>query len=320
VTEIGPVCVVGNLTTDLLLRGVANLPRWGQEVQGRAHEARPAGQGAYLALGLARLGVETRLVGLVGADAEGRAIHGALASAGVGVEALEVSEQLPTAITVALVRPDGERAFASDFACQRDIGAEFVARHTSLVRASRAVCLVGLFNLPSFGPAVAVDLFATARAAGVLTVLDTGWDPEGWQPATVAAMRALLAYTDVFLPNLEEATALTGLVEPAAAATELARAGARVVVVKCGAAGSTGYCEGRLGRFAALPVVAIDAVGAGDCFDAAFLHAHLRGLALAECLAFANAAAALYVSRSSGRHPTVAEIHDVLVPPTPGAR
>lgn len=308
----GSVCVVGNLTTDLVLHGIAALPHWGQEVQGTTHEARSAGQGANLALALARLGADTRLVGLIGADAEGRAIRDELAAAGVSVEAVEVSRRLPTAMTVALVRPDGERAFASDFACQRELNAQFVERHLDQVRTSRALCLVGTFNLPAFSPAAALDLFVTAHGAGALTVLDTGWDPDGWQPATVAATRALLAHTDVFLPNLDEATALTGLSDPTAAATELARDGAEIVVVKCGAAGATCHQQGQVEQVTARPVISLDAVGAGDCFDAAFVHAHMHGLSLRDSLEFANAAAGLYVSRSSGRHPTVEAIRALL--------
>ena len=307
-----PVSVVGNLTTDLIIHGVEALPGWGREVAGSGHRSVASGQAAYLALGLARLGVPSQLVGVVGADPDGEAIRAELAAAGIATGSIETSTAGPTALTVAIVRPDGERAFVSDFACQRLLDSAFVERRWPTVAGGSALCLVGLFNLPSLSPDAVVPLFARARQAGLPTILDTGWDPAGWPAATVEGMRRLLAETDVFLPNLEEAEALTGLADPEAAALDLERHGARAVVVKCGARGSVGRAGGRTERVPALPVTVHDAVGAGDSYDAGFLHAKLRGRDFRACMEFATATAALHVSRAGDRYPTVADVQALL--------
>src|SRR3954447_8523739 len=98
------VCVVGNLNADLIIRGVAALPGWGQEVAGSGHALVTAGQAGYLALGRARLGVPTSVIANVGDDHQGQAILDELRAAGVGTDGVEVSAGA-TGITVGAVRP-----------------------------------------------------------------------------------------------------------------------------------------------------------------------------------------------------------------------
>jgi len=301
------VCVIGNLNADLIIRGVAALPEWGQEVAGSGHALVTAGQAGYLALGLARLGVPTSVIANVGDDHQGQTILDELRAAGVGTDGVEVSAGA-TGITVGAVRPDGERAFLSHFASLGALDEALIERRWSSGAAASVVCLVGLFTLPSLDPGAGARLLTRARAEGRTTVLDTGWDPDGWSAETVAGVRAMLAVTDVFLPNLDEATALTGEADPVAAARALQADGPGLVVVKCGAQGSVAVtADGAVQRIDAIAVDPVDAVGAGDSFDAAFLFAHLAGWELRAALAFASAAAGLYVSRATARHATAAE-------------
>ncbi|HEU0116951.1 MAG TPA: PfkB family carbohydrate kinase, partial [Thermomicrobiales bacterium] len=150
-------------------------------------------------------------------------------------------------------------------------------------------------------------VLAGARDAAKITVLDTGWDPDGWPPATIRGIRALLADVDLFLPNADEAAALTGFADPAAAAVALRADGPPIVVVKGGAAGSLLRVGEESVALPALPVEARDAVGAGDTFDAGFLYGLLEGSMPEAAQAFGSAAAAIYVSRLADRFPTTDE-------------
>jgi sugar/nucleoside kinase (ribokinase family) len=290
------VAVIGNLCWDVVVRGLPALPRWGQEVEGHGNAQAPGGQGYNLAAALAALGVAPRLVGAVGRDATGAAMLAASRTAGIDVAGVLEDAEEPTAVTTALVRRDGERAFASDFGCQRRFGLEQVASRWALIEGSPVACLVGLFNMPGMVFAGAADCLGRARSAGATTVLDTGWDILDWPRERIEATLALLADVDVFLPNLDEARALTGLDDAAASAAALAEHGPSTVVVKCGGAGSVGLREGELTRVAALPVTVRDAVGAGDTFDAGFLAGLLDGCDLAACQALGSAAAGLRIS------------------------
>jgi len=304
--SLPPICVIGNLNTDLIIRGVPELPSWGAEVEGADHVFFSSGQAGYLAIALAHLGAEVRVVGIVGDDDPGRGIVADLRQAGVDVSAVELGRSGATGITVAIVRPDGERAFVSESAVLRECDEALILRHWQEATAP-VVCLVGLNNLPSLRLDAARRLLARARAEGSLTVLDYGWDPDQWPPETVRALRALLCEVDVFLPNLEEARALTGLASAEAAAEALVGDGAGLVVVKRGADGSHARSGDHAFSAAAFPASVRDTVGAGDVFNAGFLCGFLPAGDIAAGLRLGGAVAAAYISRSTQRFPSIEE-------------
>jgi len=65
------------------------------------------------------------------------------------------------------------------------------------------------------------------------------------------------------------------------------------LVVKCGAAGALARVGDQ--QFTSPPLVVdlVDSIGAGDSFDAGFVHQFIRGVSIEECLKFANLAGAL---------------------------
>ena len=149
------------------------------------------------------------VVGSVGDDADGETIRADLARFGVDVSAVDVVRGRPTGLTVAIVRPDGERASVSHFGSLNSFNAEDVRRHWDSVEQSRAACFVGLFNLPELDAGAVQAMLARLRHAGTTTVLDPGWDPGGWQPATLRALYRCLPEVDLLLINRDEAAAMT---------------------------------------------------------------------------------------------------------------
>jgi ribokinase len=309
----GPsVCVIGNLLIDLIVRGVERLPEWGREVHGANHAVASAGQAGYLSLGLVALGLPASVIGNVGHDDAGNQILRDISGGGVAVDGIEMSRTGSTGLSVAVVRPDGERAFISDFASLIEFDEALVMRHWDLVRRATLVCLVGLFNLPSLNLEAAKRLLARARAEGKTTVLDTGWDPNGWPVETVEGVRSLLSEVDIFLPNAEEAFAITGKTDAMAAAKALGKtSGGGLVVIKRGGEGSLAWRGGQAWEAPAFQTDVQDAVGAGDVFNAGFLYGHLRRWEIPVAMGFANAAASIYVSRSRDRFPSASEVHEV---------
>ena len=126
-------------------------------------------------------------------------------------------------------------------------------------------------------------LFRDARAAGLTTSLDPGFDPsERWDPDLIETLRSV----DVFFPNEVELRGLTGSDDPEEAVRRLQKGSTRVqVVAKLGARGAMAIDGG--GRPVHVPAPRVDVVdttGAGDSFDAGFLHAWLGGAELTDCL------------------------------------
>ncbi len=133
------------------------------------------------------------------------------------------------------------------------------------------------------------SLFARAHAAGLTTSLDPGFDPsERWERDLIET----LAEVDLFLPNEVELRALTGCSEIGDALRHL-ESGRTLTVVKLGAEGAMTLEGDRAVEAPAFPVDPVDTTGAGDSFDAGFLHAWLAGRPLLECLRWGSACGSL---------------------------
>jgi sugar/nucleoside kinase (ribokinase family) len=302
------VCVMGNLNIDLIIRGVSALPAWGHEVSGRDYTVVSSGQAGYLALALGNLDIQPLVVGNVGDDAFGRLITGDLQAVDVDVAGVEVTAGGTTGITVGVVRTDGERSFISDFACLGDFSAALVERQWANVERAGIVCLVGLFNLPSFTLDDAAALMQRAKSSGKITMLDTGWDPNNWPPATINGIKSLLRDVRIFMPNSDEALVITGASTVEEAADILLAHGPELVIVKNGGKGSYARYRSETLVVPAIPTTVYDTVGAGDVFNGGFLYGFTHGWGLEKSMAFGNAASSLYIARQKGRrYPTEAE-------------
>ena len=141
-----------------------------------------------------------------------------------------------------------------------------------------------------------IEIFRKAKEAGLTTSLDTNDDPEDrWSTEIVL----LLKYVDILMPNEREACKLAKTDDLEKAIDYLSQK-VGVVVVKRGSQGATA----RVGKekFTAFPpaVDNVDPVGAGDSFDAGFLHQFIRGAKIEDCLKFGNIAGALSVTKAGG--------------------
>jgi sugar/nucleoside kinase (ribokinase family) len=164
-----------------------------------------------------------------------------------------------------------------------------------LVQAARILYLGGFFLMPNLIVDRVAELFRSARAAGVRTVLDVVIpDPADRRDE----LARVLPWTDVFLPNVDEARQLTGLAEPLEQARVFRAAGAETVVITCGADGALLVGNAgtfRTGRFA---VEFVDGTGSGDAFAAGFIAGMLDGCSDARCLELGSALGASCVRRA----------------------
>ncbi len=302
------ICVIGNLNVDLIIRNVPHLPEWGQEVFGKSYVLASSGQTGYLAFALRGLGVPVAVVGNLGEDVYGRQVLHDLQASGVDTAGVDLTLGGQTGITVAIVRPDGERAFVSEQGCLAVYSEADALAHWDKAHAAGIVCLVGTFMLTNLTFSACARLLAKATNEGKLTMLDTGWDPQNWPAGTQAGMREMLRHVSLYLPNLDEARAITGQKTVEDAALALQQLGPQWVAIKCGAEGSYARFGSQTCQVAARPVEVYDAVGAGDVFNAGFLFGLRHGWPVQACLAFGNSASSLYISRAADRFPSLGEV------------
>jgi ribokinase len=275
------VLAAGELYVDLILGGFDAWPQPGQEAFAREFRREIGGGAAITACGLATLGTSTGVFGVVGADHQEWIVNG-LRQHGVETEGIMVDAVEPTGFTVAVTTPRDRALFSYPGANRRFPEA--------LAKAARSLAArhVHLACAPDWS--TAGELFDAIHGTGCTLSLDAGWH-EAW----LADPRALeaLSKVDLFFPNEAEAARITGEAETERMLRRFAEAGVKNVALKLGAKGAALLCKGDI-RFAEpLAVTPRDTTGAGDCFDAGFLHAWLKAESPEACLSTANLCGAL---------------------------
>lgn len=308
-----PVLVVGELNVDIIVSGMSGFPKMGQEALVNNIELVLGSSSAICAAGLARLGVTTDFVGKMGQDLYGDFVVRQLGQLGVGTLYVMRDSALRTGVTMSL-------AFSFDRALLTFLGGIEALRLEDVPLST--LPLYGHLHVGSYflqrglRPGLP-ELFRQAHRAGLTVSLDTGFDPEGkWDGGMLLT---LLKDVDIFLPNEEEARAISRAKDTEAALRELSKL-ARVVVVKQGWKGASSLHDGKVVHSPGFKVKSVDTTGAGDSFGAGFIYAHIiKGMTVPEALRFANACGALCTTGYGGTaaQPTADQVRTFLAQQVP---
>jgi sugar/nucleoside kinase (ribokinase family) len=290
---------IGDANVELVFSPLQTMPKFGQETVVPQLTLRAAGSAANFALCGANLGVKTGFAGRLAVDAFGEVVLKAFRKAGVDTKCLQLVEDTTTGVTAALIREDGERSFVTYQGTIAQLEYEAIKNCLAMDPPPRWVHLAGYHLLESIRGKPATELLQLAQSRGATTSLDTGWDPAGWSDATISHVQEVLQNVDVFFPNADEVKALTGERSPKKGAELLLEAGAPTLVVKLGAKGCLLATKKDQYLIPAFDVEIIDTTAAGDAFDAGFAVSMLSGATMGRAAVFANAVAALRVSRRS---------------------
>jgi len=303
------IVVIGSLNMDFVL-SVDRLPLPGETILGRNFRMIPGGKGAnqaYAAAKLAGAG-QVRMLGRIGADSFGQALKANLA--GVGVDVTPVLETDSEATGVACIHVDnaGQNSITVAPGANGVLSAGDIDSESWSLADARCVLLQLEVPLGT----VAEGLREASRV-GATCILD---------PAPARVLPAeILQLVDIATPNETEACILAGVPpqrvnaeDAVGLAQRIRQLGARAVIVKLGDQGCV-YC-GPDGTLTAppFPVRAVDSTAAGDTFNAALAVALAEGAPIDHALRFANAAAAISVTRPGAQTsaPTRAEVESLL--------
>lgn len=307
------IVVIGSANRDLVVRA-ERIPAPGETVLGGEFVTAPGGKGANQAVAAARLGAQVQFVGRVGVDPFGDALLAEMRAARIATEHVIRDSQQPTGVALIGVDTRGQNAIiVAPGANSRVSPADVDAAHESIVRAD--IILIQL-EIPLETVAYAVSL---AKAVGTRVLLN---------PAPVRHTNPLpddlLRQVDVLTPNEHEAAGLLGYASPEGLdweqiAAQLHECGIPEVVITLGDQGCLLASEQGIRRQPALPVAAVDATAAGDCFTGALAVSLAEGFGLDAAARFASRAAALSVTRLGAQPslPTRAEV-DSFQPSPPG--
>jgi sugar/nucleoside kinase (ribokinase family) len=301
------LAVIGNINMDLLVWPASEVPPPGAERAVERINIRVGGAAAIAGATLARLGADVIVAGCVGDDALGAAALEELGAYGVATGFVRRIAGSATGTSIAFEAPGRDRSFLISLASLSGFEPWMVPEEA--VDAS-FVLFCGYFNLPSMRGRPTADLLRRVKEAGGTTLLDTGWDHDGWPETTREEIRLLLPSVDIFVPNEVEAEHLSGESDPVTAARSLSAVSAGWTVVKLGREGCVTVGPGECVLHApASSVEVVDTTGAGDAFNAGLMNALSVGETWSDALRAASRLASIVVSRpSDDRYPTRAQL------------
>jgi sugar/nucleoside kinase (ribokinase family) len=300
------ILIAGELNPDLILRNCRMFPQPGKEVLVEDLLLTLGSSSAICAVGLARLGDRVTLAANVGADTYGDFCIGLLEREGIDVSLVNRRVDLKTGITVSITSSK-DRALVTCPGAIASLRAEDLPK--GVFTAYRHFHVSAYFLQDGLRPGLK-ELFAEARRLGLSTSLDAGYDPsERWSPELIDTLQEV----DVFLPSESEIQGITHCRDVVEGLRALDN-GHTLVVGKLGPEGCISLSQGTLIKVESFPIEVVDTTGAGDSFDAGFLHAWLRGGPLRDCMQFGAACGALSTRGLGGTttQPTEQEVESYV--------
>jgi len=303
------IVVVGSFNTDLTAY-VERMPRPGETVAGDRFVTGPGGKGSNQAVAAARLGAEVTFVGRIGDDVFASVGLDLWRAEGINTDHVAQDPDVATGVAPIVVDAGGENSICVILGANLRISLDDIEAAADVIAGADVL----LTQLETNHDAVARAL-EVARSAGVRTILN---------PAPASRLPPeTLGLADYLTPNETELEVISGLdggsVDEAIGAVRANEE--QVVVVTLGSQGaryvqpaSDGVVAG--GVVGGFQVDVIDTTGAGDAFNAGLAVALAEGQDLPCGIRFANAAAALSVTKpgTAASMPTRAEVELLLEP------
>jgi ribokinase len=296
-----PIVVVGSITMDLVTR-TPKIPAIGQTLIGSGFETTPGGKGANQAVAAARLGYRTAMVAKVGDDAYGPALLENLKRAGVDTTGMTQTKG-SSGLAPMFVADDGLNAIVVVPGANGKMDRAAVDSHAELIRSAGMVLCQLEIPIDTLSYTLAfcaeVNVPVMLDPAPAATLPDEAFSRISW-----------------FTPNETEAAFYVGDGMSAEdSAKKLLAKGLKGVALKRGGDGAyVALASGKAEWVKPFKVDAIDTVAAGDCFNGAFAVALLEGKDPWAAARFANAAAAICVTRRGAQAsmPMRAEVEEFL--------
>jgi ribokinase len=282
------IVVVGSSNTDMIIR-LERIPRRGETVLGGELLVAAGGKGANQAVGAARAGGSVAFVARVGDDMFGEQAIAGFIKDRIDVKHVYRDRNTPSGVGLIFIDKGGENSIAVASGANARLSPADVKKASKLFADAR-VLLVQL-ETP----------LATVQAAALLAVQSGARVILNPAPARQLPDR-LLRHVSILTPNETEAEMLTGIklkstTAVARAASRLRARGAQTVILTLGARGAFVADQSGTRIVPGFKVKALDTTGAGDVFNGALAVALAEEQPLMQAVRFANAAAAISVTR-----------------------
>ncbi|MGB8353021.1 MAG: ribokinase, partial [Chthoniobacteraceae bacterium] len=290
------IVVIGSSNTDMVVN-VARIPRPGETILGGKFHTAPGGKGANQAVAAQRAGGDVTFIASVGHDAFGAQAVAGFAKEGINTAHISRDKSQPSGVALIFVGADGENSIAVAS------GANSRLSRANIEKAAKVISRASVLVMQLETPLPAIQFAAKLAAAKKIPVI--------LNPAPARSLPdALLRQITILTPNETEteteaeaeAEILTGIkVTDTASAIMAANAlfarGVCIVIITLGARGALIATTGLVQHIPGFKVKPVDTTAAGDCFNGALAVAFAEGKLLPDAVRFANAAAALSVTK-----------------------
>lgn len=296
------ILVVGSSNTDMIVK-VPRIPRPGETLLGGKFVTAAGGKGANQAVGAARAGGDVTFIARVGHDMFGeRAVAGFVRDR-INVKYIFRDAHSPSGVALIFVAESGENSIAVAGGANSRLSAADVKRAKTAFASAEVVLMQLETPLPTV--LAAAEL---AAKSGVRLILN----PAPSRPLPDRLLRRV----SILTPNESEAESLTGIKvnstpSAAKAAARLQKRGVQTVIVTLGPRGALVAGRDGMRLVPGFQVKPVDTTAAGDVFNGALAVALGEGRSLTEAVGFANAAAAISVTRM-GAQPSAPTRNEIL--------
>lgn len=291
--NIKKLLVVGELNVDLILNSINGFPKIGTEIVADKMDFTLGSSSAIMASNISTMGVDTSFCGAIGEDQFGTFILEQLQKKKVKTSFIKRTADYKSGVTV-VMNYDQDRANVTYCGAMNDLRINDIPWEQ--IDNFDHLHLSSYFLQEGIKDDI-TRIFQKAKEANLTTSLDLQYDPkETWE----FDYQNCLPFVDVFLPNEAEIYALTGKNDLEVAIAEI-KPFANIIALKLGKNGSRLIDEDR--DISAPPFLNEnykDAIGAGDSFNAGFIHKYLQGASLYECLKNGNIMGSLNTTCAGG--------------------
>lgn len=294
--------VLGSINADHII-SVPYFAKPGETLTGSHYSVAYGGKGANQAVAAARAGGEVSFIGCIGEDDIGQAMKQHFCQEGINTQGVEIIPEQMTGVAMIQVNSQGENSIVIASGANAELTAEKVSQYEQII------CQGDYLLMQLETPLSAIIQAAKyAKAAKTKVVLNPA-------PA-IALPTELLGLVDMITPNETETALLTGIkVEDQASANKAAAVfhqwGIEDVIITLGAKGIYVSQAGQGQFIRGFQVQAQDTTAAGDTFNGALMVALCEQQPLLSALRFAQAAAAISVTRA-GAQPSIPQRAEIL--------
>ena len=295
------IVIIGSSNSDMVVR-VPHIPSKGETVIGKSFDVLPGGKGANQAVAAARLGADVKFIASIGLDSFGDTAIENFKKDSINIDSI-IRPNTNSGTAFIFVDDNGQNSIAVSPESNALLNSDHIEKNAKII--ANATHVLAQLETPIETIIHASEISKREQVPFILNPAPAQKLPD-----------QLLSNTYILTPNETEASILSGIevtdiASATIAANTLLKKGVEIVIITMGENGCLYVNENESKHIKTYKVDTIDTTAAGDTFNGALVYLLAQGKSIDEAIKFANAAAALSVTKF-GAQPSAPYIQEVI--------